>query len=274
MGRRKLKMELIPKAKERMSSFKKRKESLTKKFDELKTLCGVDGCMIIYHPNGEAAEPEIYPESLYETCRVIDEYRSKKDDPTKCKTVGLSDFFQERKRKAEEQLMKMRKENMNAKYPTWNNMLDEVTDPLVLRAFADQLSVKSHIVKSRIEFLKSISNQVLDDNNNNFNFNQYPLIHDVGSGSSSTNMQQYNSAAGFEPPPVNPMMGYNHTVMAPPYFPVVNQQSEGIYSPMVEAYVDFPMMNVNQDSEGHYYPLLDFPRMNVNQESYYRLPFN
>ncbi|CAI9765305.1 unnamed protein product [Fraxinus pennsylvanica] len=81
---------------------------------------------------------------------------------------GLSDFFHDRKRKIKEELEKLRKRNMEAKYPTWINLMDELSE-IQLREFYALLSNKARYVKSRIEMLKR--------NNNGFNMNTMDLGH-------------------------------------------------------------------------------------------------
>lgn len=154
MGRAKLNMELIGKEKSRNITFKKRKEGLIRKMHEFTTLCDVSACMIIYAPNQEkgSSEPEIWPQNVDEVSRIVDIYKNKNKDSGN-KTFGLSDFFRERKRKIEDELTKLRKKNMEAKYPTWLEFLNYTTEPK-LREFAAALRSKAEYVKSRIEFLR------------------------------------------------------------------------------------------------------------------------
>ncbi|KAI3445585.1 hypothetical protein Pfo_002250 [Paulownia fortunei] len=154
MGRAKLNMELISKEKSRNITFKKRKEGLIRKMHEFTTLCDVSACMIIYGPKQEkgAVEPEIWPQNLDEVRRIIDIYKAKNKDSGN-KTFGLSDFFHDRKRKIEEELAKLRKKNMEAKYPTWLEFMNIMTEAH-LREFVAALSNKAEYVKSRIELLR------------------------------------------------------------------------------------------------------------------------
>ncbi|KAL6984015.1 hypothetical protein U1Q18_017390 [Sarracenia purpurea var. burkii] len=63
MGRAKRRMELINNEKARYATFQKRKKGLEKKTYELKTLCDVEVCLIIYRPKMDEhpTEPEIWP---------------------------------------------------------------------------------------------------------------------------------------------------------------------------------------------------------------------
>ncbi|KAL8551353.1 hypothetical protein ACS0TY_000440 [Phlomoides rotata] len=150
MGRAKLKMELIPKEKTRNITFKKRKDGLVQKIQELTTLCDVRACMIIYGPKQEngSIEPEIWPRDHDEVKRVIENFKSKKKD-FGSKTFGLADFFNERKRKIENELSELRKRNMEPEY----KFLDDWNEGQ-LRAFASDLGSKAELVRCKIEELK------------------------------------------------------------------------------------------------------------------------
>ncbi|KAL3641127.1 hypothetical protein CASFOL_016095 [Castilleja foliolosa] len=156
MGRAKLNMELIPKKKSRHTTFKKRKEGLVKKIHEFTTLCDVKACMIIYGPKQEETglfEPETWPQNTDEVHHIIDIYKSKKKDSNN-KTFSLSDFFDDRQRKIEDELNKIRKKNRELKYPTRPECMNFMTEAR-LRDFAAALGEKADIVRSRIEFLKN-----------------------------------------------------------------------------------------------------------------------
>ncbi|KAG8368851.1 hypothetical protein BUALT_Bualt15G0089700 [Buddleja alternifolia] len=160
-------MELISKEKSRNITFKKRKEGLIRKMHEFTTLCDVSACMIIYGPKQEKGgsssinEPEIWPQNMEEIHRIIDIYKSKNKDSGN-KTFGLSDFFHDRKRKIEEELAKLRKKNMESKYPTWLEFMNFLTEEK-LREFSHGLRVKCDNIKSRIESMKRSRDQGLID---------------------------------------------------------------------------------------------------------------
>lgn len=73
MGRRKVRLELITNDSVRKTTFRKRKGGLLKKASELKTLCGVDTCAIIYTAND--AEPHVWP-SPEDAQRVLGRFQS------------------------------------------------------------------------------------------------------------------------------------------------------------------------------------------------------
>ncbi|GFP82445.1 agamous-like mads-box protein agl92 [Phtheirospermum japonicum] len=152
MGRAKLKMELIADKKSRNTTFNNRKEGLIKKTHELTKLCDVEACVIIYRPG--FTEPEIWPPCADQVRRFItDVYKPTKGKDSGSKTYGLSDFFKGRVQKVEGELAKLRKKNMEAKYPTRPEVMDAMSEAR-LREFAAALKHKSDYVKSRIEFLR------------------------------------------------------------------------------------------------------------------------
>ncbi|KAG8364055.1 hypothetical protein BUALT_Bualt19G0086300 [Buddleja alternifolia] len=160
MGRAKAKMDLISNKKSRALAFKKRKESLIKKLHELTTLCDVNACMIIHGPNQDNGniinhdEPETWPRNNPdEVRRMIALYKAKNNEYSGNKTFGLSDFFNEREKKIEDELARIRKKVMEAKYPTWPEFLNFLTEGQ-LREFGIALNSKAEIVKSRIELLR------------------------------------------------------------------------------------------------------------------------
>ncbi|KAL0454471.1 UNVERIFIED_CONTAM: Agamous-like MADS-box protein [Sesamum latifolium] len=162
MGKAKLKMELISNERSRTLTFKKRKEGLIRKLREFTTLCDVNACMIIYGPKPENG-PEIWPDNNPdEVRRMIEVYRARNRD-SGSKSFGLPDFFNDRKRKLEEEIVKLRWRN---KYPTWFEFLNDLSEAQ-LRDFAVGLKNKAESVKSRIEFLKSSRN-----NNSGLDFDQ------------------------------------------------------------------------------------------------------
>lgn len=65
-----VKYEFIANERQRKQTFRKRKANLLKKLSELKTLCDVDACAVIYN-NG--AESEVWP-SAQEVCRVVERF--------------------------------------------------------------------------------------------------------------------------------------------------------------------------------------------------------
>ncbi|KAK6159654.1 hypothetical protein DH2020_003035 [Rehmannia glutinosa] len=148
---------------------------------EFTTLCDVSACMIIYGPKQEKGnnftEPEIWPQNIDEVRRIIDIYKAKNKDSGN-KTFGLSDFFHDRRRKIEEELAKLKKKNMESKYPTWLEFMNFMSE-IRLREFAAGLSNKAEYVKSRIELLRRNKQGLIDhhlDMNNLMDFSAHHVV--------------------------------------------------------------------------------------------------
>ncbi|KAF9665333.1 hypothetical protein SADUNF_Sadunf16G0111900 [Salix dunnii] len=124
MGRGKLTMELICNERSRMITYHKRKKGLTKKAREFQILCGVDACVIILGPkqNNHPVDVETWPTDLVEVRRIINRFRSEGTD--RKKTQDLSYFFEARKKKVDDEIAKLRKACMEAKFPAWDNRLN------------------------------------------------------------------------------------------------------------------------------------------------------
>ncbi|XP_076887308.1 agamous-like MADS-box protein AGL82 [Bidens hawaiensis] len=143
-------MELIAKEKSRNTTYCKRKHGIIKKATEFSILCGVDTAMIIYPPNSNV--PEIWPPNPEEIKKTIASYKSKKSDAEK-RTYDLRDFYEDRKKKIEDELVKARKKNIEAKYATWFDGLDGLSEGQ-LRQFAMRLNNKENLVRAHLEFKK------------------------------------------------------------------------------------------------------------------------
>lgn len=136
MGRAKLTMELIKKEKFRNLAFQKRKISVKKKVDELSTLCGVKAIMIIYGPKQtpvQENQPEIWPENHSEVLEVIDKYKDQTTDERKKRTSFLSNFFEDRNKKAQDALTRLRKSNVQAKYPSWDERFNNFSEEKLIK---------------------------------------------------------------------------------------------------------------------------------------------
>ncbi|KAI3803911.1 hypothetical protein L1987_32076 [Smallanthus sonchifolius] len=150
MGRAKLRMELIPKEKTRNTTYHKRKLGIIKKATEFTILCDVDTVIIIYPPNSD--KPEIWPENPTKVKKIIACYNAKKTDSGK-RSYDLNDFFEDRKKKIEDELVKTRKKNMEARYATWFDEFNALTESQ-LRQFAEWLENRENVVRADLEFRK------------------------------------------------------------------------------------------------------------------------
>ncbi|XP_056171272.1 agamous-like MADS-box protein TM6 [Syzygium oleosum] len=137
MGHRKLPLELIPNEKARRITYEKRKNSIMKKAQEFTTLCGVDTCMIIYSPEGSATSAN----------------EPKGADRRAKKTVGLPDFFVNRKRKVDTELAKARLAKWKAEYPILEALIEGLSKEDLERLLGS-LGHKLEAAKVRLAILE------------------------------------------------------------------------------------------------------------------------
>ncbi|KAJ8754192.1 hypothetical protein K2173_002092 [Erythroxylum novogranatense] len=118
MGRRKLNSELISNEKSRMITFQKRKKGLIKKVEELKILCNVDVCVIIFGPKlgHRYCEMEAWPVNSDEVKRIINMYRKGGPKVRSKKNQDLSDYFVTRKNKVDCEIEKIQKAIVETKF--------------------------------------------------------------------------------------------------------------------------------------------------------------
>ncbi|KAK9070967.1 hypothetical protein SSX86_009535 [Deinandra increscens subsp. villosa] len=168
MGRAKLRMELIPKEKTRNTTYVKRKHGIIKKANEFAILCDVDTIIIIYPPNSNS--PEIWPENPDKITKTIACYKSKKGETGK-RTYDLTDILKDRNRKIEDELVKARKRNMEAKYATWFDELNTCKEA-ELREFAMWLEDRENVVRGQLEFKKRDMNVQMPYMGSGFDYGQ------------------------------------------------------------------------------------------------------
>ncbi|XP_047329269.1 floral homeotic protein AGAMOUS-like [Impatiens glandulifera] len=172
MGRAKLNMHLISGEKARLTTFQKRKKGLMKKAYELQTLCSVDVCLIIYHPETSESlskHPEIWPSDNEKVGRMIESYNRQPIDDQKRRTNDLLFYFEDRNKKVEDTLIKLRKKNNEILYPTWGERYLNFSED-ELRNIASVLQNKFDEVRVKVNMLKNI------DENNGHNSHQLGFI--------------------------------------------------------------------------------------------------
>ncbi|XP_057973326.1 agamous-like MADS-box protein AGL80 [Malania oleifera] len=157
MGRKKVRYELIADESARKVTFRKRKAGLLKKMSELKTLCGVDACAIIYDSRDD--QPDAWPSSP-EAHRVVEMF---KDLPLSKQGKFMMDqesFLQKNISKLSATLEKEKKKNQRLKMEMLmsecleTKSLDGVKtmeDLIDLSAFLEE---KKKLITKRIDFLK------------------------------------------------------------------------------------------------------------------------
>ncbi|KAJ4836366.1 hypothetical protein Tsubulata_039589 [Turnera subulata] len=147
MGRGKLNMELISNERSRLITYHKRKKGLMKKAREFNILCNVDACVIILGPKlgNHPVDLETWPADRDEVMRIINRYRT--EGTERKKTQDLSDIFVNRKKRVSDEIAKVRKAYLEAKFPGWDNRLNSLP--------AEQLKALDSVVDEKIEAAKN-----------------------------------------------------------------------------------------------------------------------
>ncbi|KAI3715705.1 hypothetical protein L6452_22691 [Arctium lappa] len=117
--------------------------------------------MIVYPPDSNQP-PEIWPKNPDQINNTISSYKATKkneENGGKRSTYDISDYFQGRKRKIEDELVKARKRNKEAKYSTWFDELNGLSEGQ-LRQFAMGLENKEKIVRDHLQLLINKRNQM------------------------------------------------------------------------------------------------------------------
>lgn len=140
-------MELITNEKSRMITYQKRKKGLTKKLQEFHILCNVDACVIILGPNfnNRPVDVETFPTDRFDMMRIINRYRSQEKEGRK--NQDLSSFFVARQKKLDDEIAKLRKACLKAKFPTWDNRLSLLQ--------SSELDILSRVLDSKLEVATS-----------------------------------------------------------------------------------------------------------------------
>ena len=92
----------------RKAMYKKRKMGLIKEVSELRTLCNVDACAIIYSPDD--SQPEVYPSPLG-AVRVVAKFKNMTEKKHIKKMRDQESFLQQCSAKVNEELENRRKKN-------------------------------------------------------------------------------------------------------------------------------------------------------------------
>ncbi|XP_058782041.1 agamous-like MADS-box protein AGL80 [Vicia villosa] len=108
MARKKVKLAFIVNDAARKITYKKRKNSVLKKVDELSILCGIEACAIIYSPYD--SQPEIWP-SPSGVQNVLSKFRTMSEFGQRNNMVNQETFLKQRVLKGKEQLNKQRRDN-------------------------------------------------------------------------------------------------------------------------------------------------------------------
>ncbi|KAK0608258.1 hypothetical protein LWI29_027997 [Acer saccharum] len=146
-----------------MTTYQKRKKGLKKKAKEFATLCGVPTCMIIYDPKlkNQPLEVDVWPKEASEFMEVVNLYRDRDFSSRGVKAYSLFDFFNERKRKVDDKVNKVRRSNLESKFSScWDDRLNSLSVDQ-LRILLVTLDNNIEVTRRKIAMIKGDQN-VLD----------------------------------------------------------------------------------------------------------------
>ncbi|OWM84748.1 developmental protein SEPALLATA 2-like [Punica granatum] len=150
MGRGKLVLRFIANDRSRKMTFKKRKEGLLKKAEELSILCDIDTCVVIHSPDDDSGRgPAVWPHDPEKVKQVIDRYFDESVDRRKRHATGLREFYMRRKQNLEKELGKVRPTNWAAKFPVSDELLNGLSQDELL-SLPSVLRPKLESVKKRL----------------------------------------------------------------------------------------------------------------------------
>ncbi|OMO55878.1 Transcription factor, MADS-box [Corchorus capsularis] len=155
MGRGKLNMKLIAKEKVRLATYQKRKKGLIKKAHEFSILCGVDTCVILYGPKTKdgPSKLEIWPSDQAKVMKVINKYKSKPLDARERKSFNVFDFLDARQKKIDDEIWKLRKSNLEAKFSPWDERINNLAIDQIW-ALLSGFDSKLEAAKKKIKMMK------------------------------------------------------------------------------------------------------------------------
>ncbi|GAB2262918.1 hypothetical protein Droror1_Dr00003915 [Drosera rotundifolia] len=112
MTRKRLKHEPLVDQSVRELAHEKGRQGLSKKMDQLTTLCGVDGCFVMYNP----VDKEVFAwPGIEEAKDLLAEYNSRSEAERSKKAITQEDYLMERDRKIRAQIAKQERRNKEMK---------------------------------------------------------------------------------------------------------------------------------------------------------------
>lgn len=203
MVRGKVKLAFIVNDAARKATYKKRKKSLFKKVVELSTLCGIEACAIVYGPY--EPHPEIWP-SPEGVQTVLSKFMALHEFQKCKKMMNQETFLAQRVLKAEEKLMKQRKDNRE----------QEMT-LLMTQCLSEGRVVQDNMSTMDMSYLAWLIDHNLKDVARRL---EACDINDQNQIMAIQNQVQLEMAATVPPPPLAPsrseemaIMGHGHVMM-------------------------------------------------------------
>nr|AFX72872.1 MADS-box protein AGL83 [Aquilegia coerulea] len=161
MARKKVKLAWIANDSAQRSTYKKRKQGLMKKINELSTLCGVEACAVVYGPY-DPQVPDVWP-SPSDAHRVLTQFKSLPEMERNKKMMNQEAFLKERMAKMREQIKKQQRENrefeitqlMNRTLIDGTGQILQNVETKELKDLAWMIDEKMKRIQKRIDSLRS-----------------------------------------------------------------------------------------------------------------------
>ncbi|XP_044467872.1 MADS-box transcription factor 56-like [Mangifera indica] len=157
MAKEPKKLEPIKLEKARLATFKKRKNSLLKKAWELKTLCDVEACMIIYGPKNrdQPAKPETWASEEGKLTSIINRYKGNhKADHAQRNAVSLLNSNENTEMKVDDGAERAPKNSRRLEFATWDQRFDRFSEDQMKKVFC-RLNNKLEETVKKIDTIKS-----------------------------------------------------------------------------------------------------------------------
>ncbi|XP_050203963.1 agamous-like MADS-box protein AGL103 [Mercurialis annua] len=129
------------------ASFYKRKPTLMKKAEEIRTLCDVSVCVVCFAPNGSV---DVWPEDEQCAKEVMWGYQRLQDKERK--ETNVLDFLRHKKQKLEKKVQQVKLNTLVSALPEYIDGLSESTQ---LMDFVNELEGKVKSLKERMEIIRS-----------------------------------------------------------------------------------------------------------------------
>nr|XP_043639772.1 agamous-like MADS-box protein AGL80 [Erigeron canadensis] len=158
MPRVKVKIAYIEQREARKASWKKRKASLFKKLEELCTLCGTEGCAILYNPFDPTRE--LWP-NYDDVMNVLGKFMAESEMSRRKKMLDLESYTRERIKKVKVKIKKQNKVNRELEltimmFECFSGKLSlGDLNPIDFKDFMEFTDYKISGIDERIQFLKT-----------------------------------------------------------------------------------------------------------------------
>ncbi|CAJ2662243.1 unnamed protein product [Trifolium pratense] len=152
MGRAKIDMKYIQKGKPRKLSYNQRINGLKSKISEF-SKSGAKACLIVYNDDDNFGAMT-WPEDPTTVNSMLQEYEHQKIE-TPPKIFDVKDYFENKKDIAQAAIIKVRKDILKNKYPTWHPNFNQMEEKNLI-SFITSIEEKIQVCNGKISMLKDM----------------------------------------------------------------------------------------------------------------------